>query len=126
MTSVQREIAFIDRNVNDLPEMLRSVNCSTHPIFKIEHNEQSLVPFAQKNNMDNAKYCRLQAQECRRLLRLPQSEAAAQVLKNLCHSWIRLANQADLYAGIVRRQSSSANGQTECKRCSAATFRMTR
>jgi hypothetical protein len=89
------------------------VNCSTHPIFKIEHNEQSLVPFAQKNNMDNAKYCRLQAQECRRLLRLPQSEAAAQVLKNLCHSWIRLANQADLYAGIVRRQSSSTDNKTD-------------
>jgi hypothetical protein len=66
-----------------------------------------------RNNMDNAKYCRLQAQECRRLLRLPQSEAAAQVLKNLCHSWIRLANQADLYAGILRRQSGSTNGQTE-------------
>jgi hypothetical protein len=46
--------------------------------------------------MDNADYCRIQAQECRRLLQLPQSAAQAQVLKNLCNSWIRLANQTDL------------------------------
>ena len=57
--------------------------------------------------MDNADYCRLQAQACRRLLGLPQSEAAAQVLGNLRNSWVRLANQADLYAEIVRRESKS-------------------
>jgi hypothetical protein len=28
-------------------------------------------------------------------------------LKNLCNSWIRLANQADLYAEIVRRERGS-------------------
>jgi hypothetical protein len=60
--------------------------------------------------MDNAEYCRLQVQECRRLLGLPQSEAAAQVLRNLCHSWARIANQADLYAEIVRKESRSENG----------------
>jgi hypothetical protein len=62
--------------------------------------------------MDNAKYCRIQAQECRRLLGLPQSQAAAQVLRNLCHSWVRLANQADLYAEIVRREGSSESSKT--------------
>jgi hypothetical protein len=54
--------------------------------------------------MDNADYCRRQAQECRRLLRLSQSEAQAQVLGNLCNSWVRLANQVDLYAEIMRRE----------------------
>jgi hypothetical protein len=62
--------------------------------------------------MDNAEYCRFQAQECRRLLGLPQSQATAQVLRNLCHSWVRLANQADLYAEIVRREGSSEGGKT--------------
>jgi hypothetical protein len=57
--------------------------------------------------MDTAEYCRRQALECRRLLRLPQSEAQAQVLKNLRNSWVRLANQADLYAEIVRRERGS-------------------
>jgi hypothetical protein len=56
--------------------------------------------------MDNADYCRRQAQECRRLLRLPQSQASAQVLRNLCNSWVRLANQADLYAEIKRREGN--------------------
>ena len=59
------------------------------------------------NIMDDAGHCRRQAQECRRLLRMPQSEAAAQVLKNLCNSWVRLANQADLYAEVVRRERGS-------------------
>jgi hypothetical protein len=57
--------------------------------------------------MDNADYCRRQAQECRRLLRLLQSAAQARALKNLCHSWVRLANQADLYAQVVKRERGS-------------------
>jgi hypothetical protein len=62
--------------------------------------------------MDDANYCRRQAQECRRLLRMPQSEASAQVLRNLCQSWVRLANQADLYAEIVRRERGSEKRET--------------
>jgi hypothetical protein len=62
--------------------------------------------------MDDADYCRRQAQECRRLLRLPQTEAQAQVLRNLCNSWVRLANQADLYAEIVRRERGSGSSET--------------
>jgi hypothetical protein len=60
--------------------------------------------------MDNAEYCRSQAQECRRLLGLPQSEAAAQVLRNLSQSWTRLANQADLYRDIVRQSGAPSVG----------------
>jgi hypothetical protein len=62
--------------------------------------------------MDNADYCRRQALDCRRLLGLPQSEAAAQVLSNLRNSWVRLANQADLYAEIVRRERGSEKSET--------------
>jgi hypothetical protein len=60
--------------------------------------------------MDNAEYCRLKAQECRRLLGLPQSEAQAQLLRNLSQSWVRLANQADLYRDIVRHENRSKSG----------------
>jgi hypothetical protein len=59
--------------------------------------------------VDNAEYCRLQAHECRRLLGMPQSEARAQLLRNLCQSWVRLANQADLYRDIVRNERSLSN-----------------
>ena len=61
--------------------------------------------------MDDAEYCRLQAQKCRRLLGKPQSEARAQLLRNLCQSWVRLANQADLYRDLVKNDSRSENGQ---------------
>jgi len=56
--------------------------------------------------MDNAEHCWIKAQECRRLLDLPQSEAAAQVLRNLCRSWVMIANQIDRYAEIVRREAA--------------------
>jgi hypothetical protein len=66
-----------------------------------------IISSAHGEYMDNADYCRRQAQECRRLLRLPQSAAQAQALKNLCHSWVRLANQTDLYAQVVKRERGS-------------------
>jgi hypothetical protein len=47
----------------------------------------------------------------RRLLGMPQSEAQAQLLRNLCQSWVRLANQADLYRDNVRNESRSENGK---------------
>ena len=71
--------------------------------------------------MDTAEYCRCQAQECRRLLGLPQSEAAAQVLRNLCHSWLRVANQADRYAEIVRRERGAQKAARPCPDDSAGT-----
>jgi hypothetical protein len=56
--------------------------------------------------MDNAEHCQIQAQECLRLLDLPQSEAAAQVLKNLSRSWVMIAGQIDRYAVIVREEAA--------------------
>jgi hypothetical protein len=96
------------------------VSCLTLLTFLVDYTDDIavhisafIVSFAQKgNSMDNADYCRRQAQDCRRLLGLPQSEAVAQVLKNLCNSWVRLANQADLYAEIVRRERGSETSET--------------
>ena len=56
--------------------------------------------------MDNAEHCQIQAQECRRLLASPQSEAAAQVLRNLSRSWVMVAGQIDRYAAIVREETA--------------------
>jgi len=42
---------------------------------------------------------------------MPQSEAQGQLLRNLSQSWVRLANQADLYRDIVRNESRSNNGK---------------
>jgi hypothetical protein len=56
--------------------------------------------------MDNAEHCQIQAQECRRLLALPQSEAAAQVLKNLSRSWVMIAGQIDRYAALMRDEAA--------------------
>ena len=56
--------------------------------------------------MDNAEHCLIQAQECRRLLALTQSEAVASVLKNLSRSWVMIANQIDRYAAIMRSEAA--------------------
>jgi hypothetical protein len=54
--------------------------------------------------MDSAQHCRDQSAECRRLMKLAQSEAEAEVLRNLSISWARLAGQIDRYNAIVREQ----------------------
>jgi hypothetical protein len=58
--------------------------------------------------MDNAQRCRLQSQECRRLMALAQSEAEATALRNLSLSWNRLANQTDRYAEITSEKGRAA------------------
>jgi hypothetical protein len=52
--------------------------------------------------MDSAEHCRIQAEECRRLLALAQNEAEASVLKYLARSWVGIANQLDRYVEIVK------------------------
>ena len=52
--------------------------------------------------MDSAQHCQDQSAECRRLVKLAQSEDEAQALKNLSHSWARLAGQIDRYNALVR------------------------
>jgi len=49
-----------------------------------------------------AQHCLNQSAECRRLMKLTQSEAEAHVLKNLSRTWTGLAGQIDRYNAIVR------------------------
>ena len=52
--------------------------------------------------MDSAEYCRDQSAECHRLMKLAQSNAEAEVLRNLSSSWSRLAGQIDRYIALMR------------------------
>lgn len=54
--------------------------------------------------MDTAQHCLDQSAECRRLAQLAQSEAEAQVLKNLSRTWSGLAGQIDRYNTLMRGQ----------------------
>src|SRR3979409_1007127 len=54
--------------------------------------------------MGSAKHCLDQSAECLRLMRLAQSEAEAEVLKNLSMSWSRLSGQIDRYNELIREQ----------------------
>jgi hypothetical protein len=54
--------------------------------------------------MDSAQHCQDQSAECRRLVKLAQSEEEAEILRNLSCSWTRLAGQIDRYNAFVRDQ----------------------
>jgi hypothetical protein len=54
--------------------------------------------------MDSAQHCLDQSAECRRLMKLAQSEVETQVLRNLSQSWLRLAGQIDRYNEIMRNR----------------------
>ncbi len=54
--------------------------------------------------MDSAQHCLGQSTECRRLVKLAQSEAEAHALKNLARSWAGLAGQIDRYNALMREQ----------------------
>ncbi len=56
--------------------------------------------------MDSSERCRIQAEECRRLLLLAQSGAEATILTSLSRSWSVIANQTDRYAAIVRKEAA--------------------
>jgi hypothetical protein len=54
--------------------------------------------------MDSAQHCLKPSAECRRLMKLAQSEAEAQALKNLSRTWSGLAGQIDRYNALMREQ----------------------
>jgi hypothetical protein len=58
--------------------------------------------------MDSAQHCRDQASECLRLMKLAQSAAEAEVLRNISSSWSRLSGQIDRYNALVREQGRVA------------------
>ena len=57
--------------------------------------------------MYSPQHCLDQATECERSISSAQTEVQAKVLKNISHSWLRLARQIDLYNALVREQSQS-------------------
>jgi len=61
-----------------------------------------------RNDMDSAKRCRDQSAECLRLMKLAQGETEARVLRDLAHSWVRLANQTDRYTALVKSKGHHA------------------
>jgi hypothetical protein len=58
--------------------------------------------------MEDVQHCQDQAAECLRLMGLAQSEAEAEVLRNMSHSWSRLAGQIDRYNALTREQRRAA------------------
>src|ERR1700724_4073404 len=58
--------------------------------------------------MDSTQHCRDQSAECLRLIQSVQSEAEAEVLRNLSQSWSRLAGQIDRYSALMRDQDRAA------------------
>jgi hypothetical protein len=57
-----------------------------------------------KANFMTVQHCLNQSAECRRLMKLTQSEAEAQVLKNISRTWTGLAGQIDRYNALKREQ----------------------
>jgi hypothetical protein len=56
--------------------------------------------------MDPAIRCRIQAEECNRLMLLSQSGAEATILTSLTRSWNMIANQTDRYIAIIKREAA--------------------
>jgi hypothetical protein len=54
--------------------------------------------------MDSAQHCRDQWTECRRLVKLAQSEVETHALKNLARGWAGIAGQIDRYNAIMREK----------------------
>jgi hypothetical protein len=63
-----------------------------------------LGTFAEEISMDSAERCRINLEECLRLMPLAKSPAEATVLKNLVRSWKMIANQIALYEEIMADQ----------------------
>ena len=52
--------------------------------------------------MNSAEQCRMQSEECRRLLALAQNEAEALALTYLSRTWLMIAGQIDRYVEIMK------------------------
>jgi hypothetical protein len=56
--------------------------------------------------MDSAEHCRIQAEECRRLLASAQNEAEASALTYLSRTWLMIAGQIDRYVEIMTKEAA--------------------
>lgn len=57
--------------------------------------------------MDSPRRCRDQSEECMRLIKSAQTETEARVLRDLAHSWVRIANQTERYFGFAKSRVST-------------------
>ncbi len=65
-----------------------------------------LTFFDPRREMNEASRCRIQAEECHRLMLLAQSGAEATILTSLMRSWKMIANQTDRYVAIMKREAA--------------------
>jgi hypothetical protein len=68
------------------------------------------------NIRGGAQQCLDQSAECRRLVKLAESEAEAQLLKNLSRAWLGLAGQIDRYKRLCVNISASSDLPTAHER----------
>jgi hypothetical protein len=52
--------------------------------------------------MDSAEHCRMQSEECRRLLALARTKAEASALTYLSRTWLTIAGQVDRHVEILK------------------------
>ena len=57
----------------------------------------------------DAPHCKHQSGECMRLSNLAACEVEARVLRDISHSWTRLAGQIDRYNAILRDSAKEQN-----------------
>jgi hypothetical protein len=65
-----------------------------------------LAYFDSRREVKEASRCRLQADECHRLMLLAQSGAEATILTSLTRTWRMIANQTDRYAAIMKKDAA--------------------
>jgi hypothetical protein len=65
-----------------------------------------LAFFDSQRELKEAARCRIQAEQCDRLLLLAESGAEATILTSLTRSWKMIANQTDRYVAIMRREAA--------------------
>jgi hypothetical protein len=83
---------------------------ASHPIPAIPTESSFRVDargcHAKEIAMDSAEHCRMQSEECRRLLASAQNEAETSVLTYLSRSWLMIAGQIDRYAALMRDEAA--------------------
>jgi hypothetical protein len=62
--------------------------------------------FDPQREMHEASRCRMQAEDCHRLLLLAQSGAEATILTSLMRSWKMIANQTERYIAIMKKDGA--------------------
>jgi hypothetical protein len=73
-----------------------------HPYLRVGVLKVHSQRHAKEIAMDSAEHCRMQSEECRRLLALAQNKAEASALTYLSYTWLMIAGQIDRYVEIMK------------------------